>query len=54
MQITGLAKDASGKEFFIVKNSWGTSNPCAGYMLVSIPYFAINTISILVNKNGAK
>ena len=54
MQITGLAKDPDGKEFFIVKNSWGTSNPCAGYMLVSIPYFAINTISIFVNKNGAK
>ncbi|MEI9935468.1 MAG: C1 family peptidase [Ferruginibacter sp.] len=54
MQITGLAKDANGKKFFIVKNSWGTSNPCAGYMLVSIPYFAINTISVLVDKNAIK
>jgi bleomycin hydrolase len=54
MQITGLAKDADGKEFFIVKNSWGLTNPCGGYLLVSKAYFAINTISILVNKNAVK
>jgi bleomycin hydrolase len=52
MQITGLAKDAEGKEYFIVKNSWGKGNPCAGYMLVSKAYFAINTLSVLVNKNA--
>lgn len=53
MQITGLAKDVSGKEYFIVKNSYGSkSGPYGGYVYVSIPYFAINTISVVVDKNA--
>jgi bleomycin hydrolase len=52
MQITGLAKDSKGNEFFIVKNSWGTENPCGGYVLVSKAYFAINTLSVLVDKKA--
>ncbi len=52
MQITGLAKDESGKEYFIVKNSWGEVGPYKGYIYVSIPYFAINTISVVVNKKA--
>ena len=52
MQITGLAKDENGKEYFIVKNSWGEAGPYKGYIYVSIPYFAINTISVLVNRNA--
>ncbi len=51
MQITGLSKDKKGKEFFIVKNSWGTrSGPFGGYVYVSIPYFAINTVTIILPK----
>jgi bleomycin hydrolase len=52
MQITGLAKDENGKEYFIVKNSWGEVGPYKGYIYVSIPYFAINTISVVVNKKA--
>ncbi|WP_343667796.1 C1 family peptidase [Chitinophaga sp.] len=51
MQITGLGKSAGGKEFFIVKNSWGPkAGPFDGYMHVSIPYFAMNTITMVVPK----
>lgn len=51
MQITGLGKSAGGKEFFIVKNSWGPkAGPFAGYMHVSVPYFALNTITMVVPK----
>lgn len=52
MQITGIVKDSTGKEYFVVKNSWGLRGPFAGYIYVSIPYFAINTISVLVNKKA--
>ncbi|GAB3928818.1 C1 family peptidase [Mucilaginibacter myungsuensis] len=53
MQITGLAKDEKGNEYFIVKNSWGkNAGPHGGYIYVSVPYFAINTISVVVNKKA--
>lgn len=52
MQITGFAKDENGKEYFIVKNSWGEIGPYKGYIYVSTPYFAINTISVIVNKKA--
>jgi len=51
MHITGIGKSKEGKDFFIVKNSWGKgSSPFAGYVNVSVPYFAMNTITIIVPK----
>lgn len=51
MHITGVGKSKQGKPFFIVKNSWGTaSSPFAGYVYVSEPYFAVNTINVIVPK----
>jgi bleomycin hydrolase len=51
MHITGIGKTKQGKDFFIVKNSWGDkAGPFDGYINVSVPYFAINTITIVVPK----
>lgn len=51
MHITGLGKSKKGKDFFIVKNSWGArSGPFEGYVHVSEPYFALNTITVIVPK----
>lgn len=51
MHITGLGKSPAGKSFFIVKNSWGIqSSPFGGYVYVSEPYFAVNTINVIVPK----
>lgn len=51
MHITGTGKSDQGKKFFIVKNSWGTqSSRFDGYVYISEPYFALNTITIIVPK----
>ncbi|MBS1548909.1 MAG: aminopeptidase [Bacteroidetes bacterium] len=52
MHIVGLAKDQSGKEYYIVKNSWGVTNDYKGYLYVSKPYVQFKSTGILLNKNG--
>ena len=52
MHITGIEKSKGGKEFFIVKNSWGQSGPYRGYVNISEAYFAMNTISLVVPKQA--
>jgi bleomycin hydrolase len=51
MQIVGLAKDQNGKEYYIVKNSWGESNDYKGYLYVTKNYVKFKTTGLLVNKN---
>ncbi|WP_164112897.1 MULTISPECIES: aminopeptidase C [Sphingobacterium] len=52
MHIVGLVKDQNGKEYYIVKNSWGESNDYKGYLYVTKEYVRFKTISILLHKNG--
>ena len=52
MQIVGLAKDQKGREYYIVKNSWGTNNDNKGYLYVSKNYVRYKTMAILVNQKG--
>lgn len=52
MQITGIAKDQNGQEWYIVKNSWGTTNDYQGYLYVSKDYVKYKTTSFMVNKNA--
>ncbi|ALL07692.1 aminopeptidase [Pedobacter sp. PACM 27299] len=50
MHLVGLDQATDGKYFFKVKNSWGDVGPFKGYIEVSEPYFAINTVSLVVPK----
>ncbi|ADY53270.1 peptidase C1A papain [Pseudopedobacter saltans DSM 12145] len=52
MHIVGLAKDQNGKEYYIVKNSWGESNDYKGYLYVTKTFVQYKTTSILLNKKG--
>jgi bleomycin hydrolase len=51
MHIIGTAADKFGKEYYIVKNSWGDdSGPHAGYYYVSKAYVRYKTTDIMVHK----
>lgn len=52
MHIVGLAKDQNGKEYYIVKNSWGVSNDHQGYLYVSKAFVAFKTTAMLLHKDG--
>ena len=52
MLIYGLAKDQTGKEYFMVKNSWGTKSKCKGTWYASKAFVAYKTMNILVHKNA--
>jgi bleomycin hydrolase len=52
MHIVGTANDQSGKEYYIVKNSWGEKNDYKGYIYVSKPYVLYKTTAILLHKNA--
>lgn len=52
MQIVGVAKDQGGKEYYIVKNSWGESNDYKGYLYVTKNFVKYKTTAFLLNKNA--
>jgi len=52
MHIVGMCKDQTGKRYYIVKNSWGTTNYCKGYLYVSEAYFNAKTVSIMLHKDA--
>lgn len=52
MQITGIATDQNGREYYIVKNSWGESNDYKGYLYVSKNFVKYKTTALLLHKDG--
>jgi bleomycin hydrolase len=52
MHLVGIEKSPSGKNFFLVKNSWGEIGPYKGLIHVSEAYFAINTVSLVIPKDA--
>lgn len=52
MHIIGLAKDQTGKEYYVVKNSWGATNDYKGYLYVSKNFVKYKTTAFMVNKAG--
>jgi len=52
MQIVGISKDQNGKEWYMVKNSWGTENDYDGYLYVSKNFVRYKTLSFLLHKEA--
>ncbi len=52
MHIVGLAKDQHGKEYYLVKNSWGKANDFKGYMYVTKEFVKYKTITLMLHKNA--
>jgi bleomycin hydrolase len=52
MHIVGSAKDQTGKDYYIVKNSWGEKNDYKGYLYVSKAYVQYKTTAFLVHKGA--
>lgn len=55
MHITGMLVDQNGRNYFKVKNSWGTDetrNANGGYVYFSESYMRLKAISITVHKDG--
>ena len=52
MHIYGLAKDQNGREYYMVKNSWGDTGDYKGSWYMTKNYIAARTMDFLVNKNA--
>lgn len=52
MHIYGIAKDQNGKEYYMVKNSWGTYGDYKGTWYLTKAFVAYKTMDFIVNKNA--
>ena len=54
MLIYGTARDQNGREYYMVKNSWGQTGDHAGIWYMSKNYIADNTIYVVINKHALR
>lgn len=52
MQIYGIAKDQNGREYYMVKNSWGETGNYKGIWYMTKNFIVAKTMDFLVNKNA--
>ena len=52
MLIFGIANDQHGKEYYMVKNSWGETGDYKGIWYMTKNYIVANTMDFMVNKNA--
>ena len=52
MLIYGIAKDQNGKEYYMVKNSWGETGDYKGTWYMTKNFIVANTMDYMVNKHA--
>ena len=52
MHIYGLAKDQNGREYYMVKNSWGETGDYKGTWYMTKAFVAARTMDFLINRNA--
>lgn len=52
MHLYGLAKDQNGREYYMVKNSWGKTGDYEGVWYMTKNFIAARTMDFLVNKKA--
>ena len=52
MHIYGVAKDQNGKDYYMVKNSWGETGAYKGTWYMSKAFIAAKTMDFMINKNA--
>jgi len=52
MHIYGLAKDQNGREYYMVKNSWGDTGDYKGTWYMTKAFIAARTMDFLINRNA--
>ncbi|MCQ2256107.1 MAG: C1 family peptidase [Bacteroidaceae bacterium] len=52
MHLYGVAKDQFGKEYYMVKNSWGETGKYKGIWYMTKSFIKLNTMDFMVNKNA--
>ena len=52
MVIYGIARDQNGREYYMVKNSWGKTGDYEGTWYMSKAFIALNTTYVFLNRNA--
>lgn len=52
MHIVGTAQDQKGNRYYKVKNSWGTDSGREGYIYMSVSYFKLKAIAVMVHEDA--
>lgn len=52
MHLVGIARDADGKKYYVIKNSWGEVGKHDGYLYMSEAFLRLKTVAVLMHQDA--